>query len=939
MDASGATNRLHEIVLAWDYFRLWARQEQGLGVFDSLKAVPDTFDSIEEYKAVFEQLLLEEAGALVLRGVEEGELLEPHPSAVARSEKARARAGRFQVVTVVVNEEVGRKIMDNDLMLLSKENPSDASVNHQLHALAHVEGREGPTRLRLRALLDDDSQAGSGEGLQRVRAVRVGLETAGSSWWLQRLFNTSTLTREWVALRHAHLMPFADSLLRGAASGRRAAPVDLDIPPGMRAAMEQQCNGSQMSALQAGLDGTPLVLIQGPPGTGKTSTILGLLSVVMHAAAKGSLELMPIAGGADGAGAPPADGAAAAAAAAAAASKAEGAAAAVAACGSGAAGGAERRAWLWRLQSPWQFEVPSRRDSVKPWPLPTPEESSECFGLTRAPPAARIGTRSGPRAHVLVCAPSNSALDEIVLRVMRAGLMDGGGGPFQPPIVRVGVNAHHSVAAVSLEALVAARLGSGADGGGKSQVPAHLRDKLRSAIISEASIVFSTLSFAGSSLFHRMGRHFDVVVIDEAAQAVEPSVLVPLVMGCKQVYLVGDPVQLPATVISTIAAAQGYEQSMFKRLMAAGYPVHMLEVQYRMHPSVSLFPNKQFYGGRLVDGEGVEARTTRPWHALRCFGPFAFYDVRGREAVPEGSASLVNTDEAGFVLQLFRHMMRHIPDVKSGVLSVAVISPYKAQVKRLRELFKEALGEELARSVDVNTIDGFQGREKDIVIFSCVRSNDGRRRKGIGFVADERRINVGLTRARCALLVVGNARSLSTDERWRNLVDSALVRGMAWRAAKPYDEFIGQACTPLLAVAGEAAPMPDTKASRDRLGLSGAAAAAAAAAADAAEAGAALDPSAPAPADVGHFGEDVLADDYFGDFDDAPAAAGGGAAGGGGAGGEGRQGGAKGKAAAAAAPAAAAPAAAEEPGSSGKKKRGGGGAAGAAAGGSKRARR
>jgi hypothetical protein len=157
--------------------------------------------------------------------------------------------------------------------------------------------------------------------------MRAGLEELHSGWWLQRLFNMSTITREWVALQHAHLMPFADSLLRGTASARRAAPVEMDIPPGMAAAMESQCNGSQaragrhagavefaaaaclglrgpsgrrllllelpagreptvppaaslahflqMTALRAGLDGTPLVLIQGPPGTGKVRRSAG----------------------------------------------------------------------------------------------------------------------------------------------------------------------------------------------------------------------------------------------------------------------------------------------------------------------------------------------------------------------------------------------------------------------------------------------------------------------------------------------------------------------------------------------------------------------------------------------------------------------------------------------------------------------------------------
>ena len=107
------------------------------------------------------------------------------------------------------------------------------------------------------------------------------------------------------------------------------------------------------------------------------------------------------------------------------------------------------------------------------------------------------------------------------------------------------------------------------------------------SILDEAAIVFSTLSFSGSAILTRMTRAFDVVIIDEAAQAVEPATLVPLVHGCRQVFLVGDPVQLPATVISSTAQELGYGTSLFKRFQAAGFPVQMLKIQYRMHLEIA----------------------------------------------------------------------------------------------------------------------------------------------------------------------------------------------------------------------------------------------------------------------------------------------------------------------------------------------------------------
>jgi senataxin len=211
---------------------------------------------------------------------------------------------------------------------------------------------------------------------------------------------------------------------------------------------------------------------------------------------------------------------------------------------------------------------------------------------------------------------------------------------------------------------------------------------------------------------------------------VEPSTLVPLAHGgAKQVFLVGDPVQLPATVMSQRALAQGYSDSLFKRLQGAGYPVHMLDTQYRMHPVIREFPSTNFYGGGLKDGPGVAQDTQRPWHASPAFQPLVFIDVKGtvrlvvsprrrqrqrlarrgwrgapcgsrlltlqpahcllcalaprparlQESVPEGSSSLVNEREAEVVLQVYRELRHRHPQLGAKP-SVAVISPYKAQV-------------------------------------------------------------------------------------------------------------------------------------------------------------------------------------------------------------------------------------------------------------------
>ena len=340
---------------------------------------------------------------------------------------------------------------------------------------------------------------------------------------------------------------------------------------------------------------------------------------------------------------------------------------------------------------------------------------------------------------------------------------------------------HHSVEAVSMESLVRERVGATDDAGGKSAEKkferALERDRVKLAILDEAAVVCSTLSFSGSGMFARMTRQFDVVVIDEAAQAVEPSTLVPLCYGAKQVFLVGDPRQLPATVLSAVATEHGYNQSMFKRLERCGYPVHLLKTQYRMHPSIREFPSTQFYAGELEDGPRVAAKTRREWHKNPLFRPFVFMDVQGKEYQGNG-ASWANDEEAAMVVELVRALVDGYPDLASGE-KIGVISPYKAQVRNIRKRLTEALGAEKSKTVDVNSIDGFQGREKEVCVFSVVRAPT--HGHGLGFVADERRINVGLTRAKTSLVVVGSAKALKGDKNWGGLVASARDRNLIMR--------------------------------------------------------------------------------------------------------------------------------------------------------------
>lgn len=563
-----------------------------------------------------------------------------------------------------------------------------------------------------------------------------------------QICSLSTIVREYIGLQSIGSLPFKDLILTATDSSPSPGEQSWKISRPLMEFIETNHNESQLAAIHASLSRKAFVLIQGPPGTGKTQTILGLLSAILHATparvhSRGGLReikrgpYLPL----------------------------------------------QEKYVMWGQASPWLTGI-NPRDEIVP-----KDGDDGVFPTTGNELKPEIVTSSRKyRVRVLVCAPSNSALDEIVLRLLNTGVRDENDHAYNPKIVRIGLKPHHSVRAVSMDYLVEQKLSSMNSTSDKQKHGAAGRDRdsVRSSILSEAAIVFSTLSFSGSSLFSKLNSGFDVVIIDEAAQAVEPATLVPLANGCKQVFLVGDPVQLPATVISPIAEKFGYGMSLFKRFQRAGYPVQMLKTQYRMHPEIRSFPSKEFYDEALEDGPDVKDQTVRLWHDYRCFGPFCFFDIHeGKESQPSGSGSWVNVDEVEFVLLMYHKLVTRYPELKSSS-RLAIISPYRHQVKLFRERFQDTFGVESDKVVDINTVDGFQGREKDVAIFSCVRASKD---KGIGFVADFRRMNVGITRARASVLVVGSASTLKKDEHWNNLLESAEKRNCLLKVSKPYTAF------------------------------------------------------------------------------------------------------------------------------------------------------
>ncbi|XP_071697081.1 probable helicase MAGATAMA 3 [Rutidosis leptorrhynchoides] len=749
IEEEGCLHRFYKIVLGWDYLRLidesskkGEKNEKKLG----LKKVKDTYKDVDDYLATFEPLLFEEVKAQIVRGKDDEDEggTEWKLGVVAQCHETD---GFY--LPEVYGEDWG-SVSQNDLLLLSKKKFGE----NDTYAFALVEHRL-PDKIRLRLQLHveikrvDKDEVSSSKRLLKMRSLIVEIK---QTWNIMKICSLSTIAREYVAMRSISSLPYKDLILSAADSVQNSEDQAWKISKPLMEYIQTSHNSTQLEAIRAGLSRRKFVLIQGPPGTGKTQTILGLLSAILHATPARIHTIGKISEVKRGPDLQVQD-----------------------------------KYKHWTKAAPWLTGINSR-DAIMP------EDGDDGFFPTTGNELKPevVNSSRAYRVRVLVCAPSNSALDEIVSRILSTGIRDENDRAYTPKIVRIGLKPHHSVQAVSMDYLVEQKL-SGMDfqtadkqkqGGG-----ARDRDTIRASIMDESAIVFSTLSFSGSSLFTKLNRNFDIVVIDEAAQAVEPATLVPLSSGCKQVFLVGDPVQLPATVLSPVAEKFGYSMSLFKRFQKAGYPVQMLKTQYRMHPEIRSFPSNEFYDGELEDGLDVKDKTKRLWHKYRCFGPFCFFDIHeGNETQPSGSGSWENVDEVDFVLLMYHKLVSNYPELKSSS-RLAIISPYRQQLKLFRSKFKERFGMDSEKVVDINTVDGFQGREKDVAIFSCVRAS---KENGIGFVADYRRMNVGITRARASVLVVGSADALRQDKHWKNLIASAEERNLLFKVSKPYTEFFSE---------------------------------------------------------------------------------------------------------------------------------------------------
>ncbi|KAH9042137.1 SEN1 N terminal-domain-containing protein [Lactarius pseudohatsudake] len=724
-------SRLHRTILSWDY-----EHSDPDPPSDDFKAplirVADRFSDYSHYQRVFEPLLLQECWAQILQSKEEAK--EMFESKII----SRQFVDDFVTIDLAIIEPLkkGWYLSETDVILLRHPGGEHSMMGKVSNFKSNV-------------FTQQPGNQGAAMGLQHAVQVSIrcylgkkkdpGLQI-GSTWRIGKVFSLSTLHREYAALMALPLYDCVDFILKP----QLPKPLRLDHKEVEGTMTKYNVNEPQARAIVSALRTDGFTLVQGPPGTGKTSTICGLVQAFLS----GRPQLISTNG-------------------------------------------------------------TRQTDKVVP-------------------------------KKVLLCAPSNAAIDEIANR-LKEGVSGAGRRSVIPKVVRVGTDKaiNVSVKDISLDNLVDQKLGSHQRGDSAGEIAAlrseletvrqsrqqkqtelaelhdnvakgtaldeeikrlnyrrvtiikkldRLRDqqksdnrtldagrrKFRMEVLAEADVICATLSGSGHDVLEAL--EFDMIIIDEAAQAIELSSLIPLKYNVTRCVMVGDPQQLPPTVISQEASKYLYNQSLFVRLQKLNPDaVHLLSIQYRMHPDISQLPSRVFYKGLLKDGPNMAEKTARPWHESNLFGPYSFFNVvRGQES-SGSSHSLMNKAEVQVAVALYGRLLKEFSSVDFD-FRVGVVSMYRAQILELRRAFESRFGSGVINQVDFNTVDGFQGQEKDIIILSCVRAGPGL--QNVGFLSDVRRMNVALTRARASLFVLGHCPTLErSDSTWKDIISDARARG------------------------------------------------------------------------------------------------------------------------------------------------------------------
>ncbi|QDZ18340.1 P-loop containing nucleoside triphosphate hydrolase [Chloropicon primus] len=940
-------NDIHSHVVGGVLFNSGCQRSKG-----ELKPLPNEFGHVSEYSNAYKPLLLEEARASVRRNWEE----ECENKRLYRAqllwvtEKASGQTGNNQgkgtqqggslVATFQFDKnQIGKKpkMMNQDVLVFA-DRPPAVQVNatewlsgelkkkfadgyqKALGAAAGNPGMlHGLRRVHVVCFAGivvnvDDRNASKPTGTVKVEvfprcsmypkcggecAKHVNEEElvarlkAKQTWHFAQCSSLVTVKREFLALNslnsnHALLPGILKpkSMRRGLKRGTDGAPLKPTLPSEcsgqlFQKFLEQEFNAKQYEAVctaasQMAITGrneifNSFTLVHGPPGTGKTHTIWGILNVVHIVCFQRYYKKIT---------------------------------------------NAVMRSFPQKdIQKAYASSSMSRQEALK---------LCDCLLNADLEAQKRVLHELAPKPRILVCAPSNAAVDEMCKRVVLNGFKQMNMQKYDPRVVRVAAGNHplsdillkvssrrqaegylalsgwdwekrfsnsknavenskkriqhlvlqikHQASAIKHQAKALDSLQSGRENDSDQQrdlrqamgqlegslvalaklhenreenVNELERLKLCKSIVQrghsdellkrdsmealeitflrDAEIVFTTLSSSANRSFRELNLKFEVVLIDEAAQAGELECLQPLQYGARHCVLVGDPQQLPATILSTLAAKCSYGRSMLERFSNDGvYAIQLCE-QFRMHPGIREFPSKYFYEGKLEDAPCIKDRAQSKsrstiYKFVKASGkmgqisdqedqslldkPYTVFNVRGTNT-RNAQGSLANRDEVRAVVQLYNYLMNKVAplepvpaaDESAGNppqrrryppcgMSVGIITPYRYQRDLIREAFEKKYGsvgwDSRANNVRIDTIDSFQGKERDVIILSCVRAHQkGKSPKEgdlLGFVSDIRRMNVAITRSKMLLWIVGDLDTLQADKAWKALIQDAMER-------------------------------------------------------------------------------------------------------------------------------------------------------------------
>ena len=291
----------------------------------------------------------------------------------------------------------------------------------------------------------------------------------------------------------------------------------------------------------------------------------------------------------------------------------------------------------------------------------------------------------------------------------------------------------------------------------------HIESYITHDLFDNAAVVACTLINANHPLV--TARRFKTVFIDEASQALEPACWIPI-MKAERVVLAGDHFQLPPTIKSSRAAKEGLEVTLFEKAIEHQKVDVMLETQYRMLPEIMEFSSRTFYKGKLMAAKEVSE------NVLLGQPIFGFIDTAGAgytESVDQKSLSTYNLKEAHLVVNYLKSLLEEYHEkIDEYKLRIGLIAPYKAQIQLLRDMIEEEELSGLKAQIDINTVDAFQGQERDVIVISLTRSNFNGE---IGFLKEVRRLNVAMTRAKSKLVIFGDSATLSNHPFFAELID------------------------------------------------------------------------------------------------------------------------------------------------------------------------